>query len=213
MDQKGIAQLLEKSRYNVEALPELEAYLQKQLDEQSYFLEANLAILKLYQFNPDKVKPQVIAKILLKSLMHLPNSDYMFALCLISEKLHSSETIAPVIALAQHLEACRFKEFWSDALKQKELLNSVSGFRTAVRNFIISVLNMSYQRIKEEYLIEQLNLDPSEVDDLINKNGWKRGADDKQSIVFPLTDENQAKSKKISETIHFDQLSKLLIHK
>jgi len=39
-------------RYNPENLKKLERYVQVQCQENVYDLEANLAVLKLYQFNP-----------------------------------------------------------------------------------------------------------------------------------------------------------------
>eukprot|EP01097_Dermamoeba_algensis_P005268 TRINITY_DN3343_c0_g1_i1.p1 TRINITY_DN3343_c0_g1~~TRINITY_DN3343_c0_g1_i1.p1 ORF type:complete len:228 (+),score=49.30 TRINITY_DN3343_c0_g1_i1:33-686(+) len=214
MDAKAIAQLLERSRYNVDILPDLEAYLDKQLNEKTYDLEANLAILKLYQFSPDKIKPQIVAKIVVKALMNMPNPDFLFTSSLIPEKLYNSEPISLLINLARLLESCRFTEFWTETSKVKELLSTVPGFDEAVRTFIISVLRMTYQTISKEYVGQLLNLSGAELDAYVNQNRISSSTvGDKTVLTFPLTEENQVKPKRVTENIRFDQLSKIILHK
>jgi hypothetical protein len=73
LDAASCAALLEKSRYDVAILPQLEEYCSSAV----YDLEAGLACLKLYQFNPDSTKVAIVAKILLKTLTRLPQTDYL----------------------------------------------------------------------------------------------------------------------------------------
>jgi translation initiation factor 3 subunit K len=83
-----IATLLESNRYNIETIEKLEDYLNDQIDRKlSYDLDANLALLKLYQFYPEKLQKQSISKILGKALMNLPNNDFVLAMYLIPEQL------------------------------------------------------------------------------------------------------------------------------
>ena len=70
-------------RYNPNNLPQLEDYVNAQIKENFYDLEANLAVLKLYQFNPGVFKTHVCVNILIKALANMPNTDFVLAKCLI----------------------------------------------------------------------------------------------------------------------------------
>jgi translation initiation factor 3 subunit K len=70
-------------RYNPDNIPILEEYVQYQINERQYNLDANLALLKLYQFNPNHFQTLVTAHVLLKALTNLPRSDFLLCKCLI----------------------------------------------------------------------------------------------------------------------------------
>lgn len=81
-----VAQMLKGiDRYNPENLVKLENYVQIQASENMYDLEANLAVLKLYQFNPASFKKEVVVQILLKALTNLPHTDFVLCKCLIDQ--------------------------------------------------------------------------------------------------------------------------------
>ncbi|CAG2175858.1 unnamed protein product [Oppiella nova] len=80
--------------YNPDNLDELERYVTRQSQDNYYDLEANLAVLKLYQFNPSQTKKQTVIKILLKALTALPNTDFVLCKCLIDSTLLEEENIA-----------------------------------------------------------------------------------------------------------------------
>lgn len=44
-----------------------------QVANRTFSLDANVTLLRFYQFMPASVKPQVIAKILIKAIMQLPS--------------------------------------------------------------------------------------------------------------------------------------------
>jgi translation initiation factor 3 subunit K len=81
-----INKLLQADRYSPEIIPQLEKFVQQQVDSKTYHLEANLALLKLYQFHSDKANVQIISRILIKALMNMPSTDFLLAAYLISEK-------------------------------------------------------------------------------------------------------------------------------
>lgn len=58
----------------------------------TYNLDTNLALLRLYQFQPHSVKPVVLAKVLLKTLMQLPSHDYKICVHLVPERLQVCAT-------------------------------------------------------------------------------------------------------------------------
>lgn len=73
-------------RYNPDNLPFLERYVEMQSKENLYDLEANLAVLKLYQFNPNSFNIDITCQILLKALTNLPHTDFILCKCLLYEK-------------------------------------------------------------------------------------------------------------------------------
>ena len=70
-------------RYNPENMSTLEHYVELQALENTYDLEANLALLKLYQFNPGTYKTNIACLILLKALTNLPHTDFVLCKCLL----------------------------------------------------------------------------------------------------------------------------------
>lgn len=72
-------------RYNPDNLPTLERYVEVQSRENSYDLEANLTVLKLYQFNPHLFNLEVTCQILLKALTNFPHTDFILCKCLLLE--------------------------------------------------------------------------------------------------------------------------------
>ena len=90
----------------------LEGYIESQSVENQYDLEANLAVLKLYQFNPNTTKKSVVVKILLKALTALPNTDFVLCKCLIDSSLLDEEPINIIVNFHNLLETCKFEQFW-----------------------------------------------------------------------------------------------------
>lgn len=72
-------------RYNPDNLGTLERYVEIQARENAYDLEANLAVLKLYQFNPRMFNIDITQLILLKALTNFPHSDFILCKCLLNE--------------------------------------------------------------------------------------------------------------------------------
>jgi translation initiation factor 3 subunit K len=93
MNPEAISGLIETNRYNVEILPQLENFVQQQVEKQSYLLEANLAVLKFYQFHPEKANKAVIGNILLKALAALPSTDFLLCMYLVPERFVSVSQI------------------------------------------------------------------------------------------------------------------------
>ena len=76
-------------RYNPDNLSTLETYVEFQSSKNAYDLEANLAVLKLYQLNPQRYNVDITSQILLKALTNLPHTDFVLCKCLLSEKIVS----------------------------------------------------------------------------------------------------------------------------
>ncbi|GAA5975554.1 hypothetical protein JCM11641_003532 [Rhodosporidiobolus odoratus] len=73
-------------RYNPSNVHLLEDYLQQQLANDQYDILANLALLKLYQFNPAICSPSAALSVLFLALAHAPFSpDFSLAWSLLSD--------------------------------------------------------------------------------------------------------------------------------
>jgi translation initiation factor 3 subunit K len=72
--------------FNPDNLPRLEHYFGVQCRKNEYDQLANLAILELYQFNPQLVNPSIIVSILAKALTVLPGPDFNTYSCLLTQK-------------------------------------------------------------------------------------------------------------------------------
>jgi len=207
MNPEAISVLIESNRYNIEILPQLENYVQHQVTKGTYHLEANLAVLKFYQFHPEKAQPLIIGNILIKALMNLPSTDFLMCTYLVAERFHTEEPIRTLNTLAQSLESAQFAQFWTDAAAGKEYLDKIPGFYDAIRGYIIGVLTSTYKTIPKDFLSDVLNLKGTELDTVANEKGWKQTAD---SVTFPRVEESTGKSKKITENIKFQDLGRIL---
>uniref|UniRef100_A0A3B4B9R5 Eukaryotic translation initiation factor 3 subunit K n=1 Tax=Periophthalmus magnuspinnatus TaxID=409849 RepID=A0A3B4B9R5_9GOBI len=103
----NVAKLLRGiDRYNPENLATLERYVETQARENAYDLEANLAVLKLYQFNPAYFQTQVTSQI------HLPHTDFTLCKCMIDQTHQEERPIRQILYLGNLLETCHFQSFW-----------------------------------------------------------------------------------------------------
>ena len=59
----AIADLLAEHRFDPAIAPQLENYVNDQVKTGTYDLEANLALLRFYQYNPTTTKIPIVAKV------------------------------------------------------------------------------------------------------------------------------------------------------
>jgi translation initiation factor 3 subunit K len=199
--------LLQSKRYDPAILPRLEEYVDYQVSTRFCDADTNLAVLKLYQFSPDRYNPGVVAKILIKALMALPATDFLCALYLIPERRQVDEPIPVITQLAAFLETGQFKEFWEASGACADLLASVPGSLDAVRVFMLSVIARTYKTIDKPVLAQLVHLDKDdlELSRVVASNGWKE--DEKGVIVIPPNDENQPRPPAVHEQLSFRQVA------
>jgi len=208
MKEESVATLLKGiDRYNPENLQLLEHYVQMQAFEETYNLDANLAVLKLYQFNPTLFKETVICQILLKALMNLPHTDFVLCKCLITDVHQQLEGVTQVIELANFLEICEFKHFWNMLEERSDLITGIKGFSDSIRRFIASVVQVTYANISKNYLVELLGgVTEVELGSYAESMGWRVDADS----VFISNQEALIKSKNINEKLAFNDVSMIM---
>ena len=202
----------EATRYDPAILPKLEAHVDAQCASQSYDLEPNLATLKLYQFHPDKLQVKTVAKILVKALMNLPDTDYLACTYLIPERILDEEPIKTIVAVASLLERCSFREVWEAlAPLRKDVLDAVPGFDAAMRVFVLKTFEITYQSVPNAHLCSSLGFSAGDAAyaKLVKERGWTVDGD---VVKIALNDDNTAKPKRVdaSGTMDFAQMTKIL---
>ncbi|KAF7791936.1 hypothetical protein EIP86_002962 [Pleurotus ostreatoroseus] len=213
-------------RYNPSNVGILEDYLYHQIRSEEYDCLANLAILKLYQFNPDLYNPDVVINILIKALTALPFPDFNLCISLLDERLPSANpdepdplpTLLPTLSsLHNLLQSCRFPAFW--ALYRSEKAESLRdnytveciGFEDAVRDVVIHAVKAAFQRIGSERLGSYLNLTGDELTEYVAKLGWSVDAST-GAVIVPPNPDNQIESTVVQENIQLSQLVKVISH-
>merc|ERR1719219_200683 len=210
----GIKASLEASlkgieRYNPNNIGTLERYVDVQVDENGYDLEANLALLKLYQFNPTMLNLDYVCKVLLKSLSNLPHSDFLLCKSLLSQDILDDPTVKSIQEMANLLESCSFKEFWEKSRTEfSKLTRAIQGFEDCMRKFVCHVISTTYQRIPEDRLCELLGLsDENMMNQWIAKNGWSTN---EANYVTISNQDESIKTKKITEKIDLESVAGIM---
>ncbi|CAN6563606.1 unnamed protein product [Malus baccata var. baccata] len=150
----AVEQLLAVNPYNPDILLDLENYVNEQVSSQTYSLDANLCLLRLYQFEPNRMSTQIVARILVKALMAMPSPDFSLCLFLIPERVQMEEQFKTLIVLSHYLETGRFSQFWDEASKNRHIVEAVPGFEQAIQDYAVHVLSLTYQRVPRSVLAE-----------------------------------------------------------
>lgn len=206
--EQEVITILQNNRYDPNALPQLEQYVDCQVKQQFSDSEANLAVLKLYQFYPQSYNASVVSKILIKALMSLPSTDFLCALYLIPERRQVDEPIPIISRLASLLETGCFTEFWSDAGACADLLASVPGSLDSIREFILSVVVRTYRTISAPVLAEIVNLDEKAAIELVTNKGWSVSG---SVVTCPHSGDNQPRPRAADEQLSFRQVASKIL--
>jgi len=196
-------------RYNPLHADMLVEYLEAQCQKNEYDLEANQAILKLYQFNPYLFKSEVVEKILLKALTNLPHPDFILCELLIDSSHINQSNIQEIILMHKRLETCQFKAFWNGLDEQEDLFKDIAGFKDSIRTFVCHIVGITYQHISSKLLQEILGLngDKKSYQEILEKNDWKL---DDEGYVKVANQEDKIKTINITEKIELEQVANIL---
>ncbi|KIK81922.1 hypothetical protein PAXRUDRAFT_832538 [Paxillus rubicundulus Ve08.2h10] len=211
-------------RYNPSNVGILEDYLYHQIRSEEYDCLANLAILKLYQFNPDLFNPDVVVNILLKALTAEPFPDFNLCMSLLDDRPPTSSTDEPdplptllpmLTNLYDLLHQCRFPAFWAfykseqlESLRENYTIECV-GFEDAIREVAARAVKATFTRIGLERLGTYVDLSGPEVDAWVAKQGW---VVDGGVVGIPPNPDNQIESVVIRENVKLPQLAKVIAH-
>lgn len=178
----------------------------------SHDVAAHLSTLKLYQIYPDHEKCHIKGVILAKALMALPSEVFTccrFLLCSLLEQTQEPreeqpELIQKLLELGEQLETGRFPQFWRLRLREGaeqtplgQLLETVVDFDKGIRQFMVSVIELAFQKISMRSLSSLLNT--SEI-----PRGWellKREGQDGIVLVHPNEQELMRMKTAIAEQL------------
>ncbi|CAN8242351.1 unnamed protein product [Cochlearia groenlandica] len=187
-----VEQLVAVNPFNPELLHDLESYVNEQITSQTYSLDANLCLLRLYQFEPERMNTHIVVRILVKALMAMPSSDFSLCLFLIPERVQMEEQFKALIVLSHYLETGRFQQFWDEAAKNRNILESVPGNKASK-----SLCNMDGPSLDKF------------VEKKVTNSGWTIEKDD-GSIVLPKNEFNHPELKKnTSENVPLEHIARI----
>ncbi|EAU92887.1 hypothetical protein CC1G_03674 [Coprinopsis cinerea okayama7 len=213
-------------RYNPSNVGILEDYLYHQIRSEEYDCLANLAILKLYQFNPDLYNPDVVINILLKALTATPMPDFNLCISLLDERpptasLDEPDPLPTLLPLLRNLQnllyRCRFPAFWqtynSDEYEnlRDNYTVEVVGFENAIRQIAIRAVTATFTHITSQRLGSYLNLDGEDLAEYIQQLGWSIDAST-GNVAVPPNPDNQIEATVVQEQIKLPQLTKVISH-
>ncbi|KAI0757081.1 initiation factor 3 [Daedaleopsis nitida] len=213
-------------RYNPSNVNILEDYLYHQIRSEEYDCLANLAILKLYQFNPELYNSDVVINILIKALTSAPFPDFALCISLLDERRTPANAdepdglpaLLPVLsALHGLLQQCRFPAFWqlyrSDdvAPLRTEYTVECVGFEDAVRDVAVRAVRAAFTSIGSERLGTYLDLSGPELTAYVERLGWELN-EATGFVSLPPNPDNQIESTVVQENIQLPQLVKVIAH-
>ncbi|KAF1988133.1 eukaryotic translation initiation factor-like protein 3 subunit K [Aulographum hederae CBS 113979] len=210
-------------RYNPETTTVFQDYVNHQCENRTYDCYANLALLKLYQFNPHLTRDETTTNILVKALTVFPTPDFSLCLSLLppyslianpsSSRGTSdlSEAVQKLTVLNTLLSQADYASFWatldSDDL-YADLVADVSGFEELMRVRIAINVSQAVREIQRSVLESWLNLRGKEFERFVGEIcQW---VVDGQTVKVPLNKENEAKGTVVRENVKFDQFSRLV---
>ncbi|XP_019197022.1 PREDICTED: eukaryotic translation initiation factor 3 subunit K isoform X2 [Ipomoea nil] len=190
-----VEQLIVVNPYNPDILPDLENYVNEQVSSQTYNLDANLCLLRLYQFEPERMSTQIVARILVKQM---------------------EEQFKTLIVLSHYLETARFRQFWDEAAKSRHIVEVVPGFEHAIQMYAIHVLSLTYQKVPRSVLAEAINIEGLSLDKFlehqVSNYGWviEKGHGRGQLITIPQNEFNHpALRKNTSDGVPLEHVTRI----
>ncbi|CAD0013436.1 MAG: Uncharacterized protein AUREO_001960 [Aureobasidium pullulans] len=206
-------------RYNPETTTVFQDYVSSQCENQTYDCYANLALLKLYQFNPHLGREETITNILVKSLTVFPSPDFSLCLALLPPHVLApnpaanslAEAVQKLNTLHSQLIGASYDQFWSsldgDDL-YADLIADVQGFEELMRVRQAVVISQTMQSVDRAVLESWLNLNGEAFDKFVKEVcGWTVEG---STVSIPLNKENEARGTVVRENVKFDQFSRMI---
>ncbi|KAF2869041.1 armadillo-type protein [Massariosphaeria phaeospora] len=214
-------------RYNPETTSVFQDYIMQQCENQTYDCFANLALLKLYQFNPHLARDETITNVLVKALTVFPNPDFSLSIALLPPHVLAplststqtpaagdaplSEAVQKLNILNNLLAGADYTSFWatldSDDL-YADLIADVSGFEELMRVRIAATVSQSIREVDRSILESWLNQQGRDFEQFVGSVcGWST---DGNKIKIPINKDNEAKGTVVRENVKFDQFSRVI---
>ncbi|KJX98048.1 eukaryotic translation initiation factor 3 subunit K like protein [Zymoseptoria brevis] len=211
-------------RYNPETTTIFQDYVSSQCENQTYDCYANLALLKLYQFNPHLTRDETTTNILVKALTIFPSPDFSLCLSLLPPYVlkdskatgaASSGTLAEAVqyldVLHNQLNNAQYTDFWSTLDSSDlyaDLTADVHGFEDIMRLRIAMVVSQCMQQVGRKHLESWLNVEGAKFETFCRDIcGWTIEG---EMVIMPSNKDNEARSVVQGEKVKFDQFSRLI---
>ncbi|KAF8533454.1 armadillo-type protein [Trichophaea hybrida] len=205
-------------RYNPETVSTFQDYVQYQCEHRTYDALANLALLKLYQFNPHLTKEETITNILVKALLVFPSPDFSLCLHLLPPNIldHAtatdalSDAVRKLALLNELIESGGYREFW-EAFEHDDmyadLVVDCAGFEESMRDAIAVQTNMIAREANKEMVQGWLNASSEDLPAAVARYGWSVEGD---LVKVPINKENEAKTTVFRESVSFGQFQNVI---
>ncbi|KAJ5239594.1 Winged helix-turn-helix transcription repressor DNA-binding [Penicillium chermesinum] len=215
-------------RYNPETTTIFQDYVTQQCEERTFDCYANLALLKLYQFNPHLLQPDTVTNVLVKALTVFPSPAFSLCLALLpphtqpfpttSEAKAASQTsdfvesVQKLSHLSTLLESAQYTQFWSTLNSDDlyaDLTADVAGFEELIRIRIAVEVGKAFRTVKAESLEQWLDIRGREALEkfVTEVCAWKV---DGALVQVPANKENEARSEVKSERVGIEQFGRVI---
>ncbi|KAL7080376.1 hypothetical protein ACQ4LE_000146 [Meloidogyne hapla] len=209
------------NRYNPTQVAQLEYAVQLMISETKYDKDILMTLLKLYQLNPNLYNEKYVCLVLLKTMTNFPRNDFALAKYLLEADKVNTLEVRRVLSIGALLESCNFVKFWrllngrykpsessdesfSQSNDIKQIVESIKGFKEAIRNYACQVINVTYQRIYKQNLVMLLgDIDDKELAFYASHFRWRKIDD--EDVYFIENHEDTIKSRNIEEKLQFEQ--------
>ncbi|KAF9884045.1 hypothetical protein FE257_002330 [Aspergillus nanangensis] len=220
-------------RYNPETTTVFQDYVAQQCEDRTFDCYANLALLKLYQFNPHLIHPETVTNVLVKALTVFPSPAFSLCLALLpphtqpfpanAEAQASSqisdfvESVQKLARLSTLLESAQYAQFWSTLNSDDlyaDLVADVAGFEELVRIRIAVEVGKAFRQISAEVLEQWLDLRSREALEkfVVEVCSWEieKNGPNGTVIKVPTNKENEVRSEVKSERVDIDMFGRVL---
>ncbi|KAL4879655.1 COP9 signalosome [Aspergillus karnatakaensis] len=215
-------------RYNPETTTVFQDYVVQQCEDRTFDCYSNLALLKLYQFNPHLLQPETVTNILVKALTVFPSPAFSLCLALLpaytqpfptteseTQAAQTSDFVESVQKLARLstlLESAQYAQFWSTLNSDDlyaDLVADVAGFEELIRIRIAVEVGKAFREINAEVLEQWLDISNREALEKFVKEvcTWEVEGG---VVRVPTNKENEARSEVKSERVGMDMFGRVI---
>ncbi|PLB53182.1 eukaryotic translation initiation factor 3 subunit K [Aspergillus steynii IBT 23096] len=220
-------------RYNPETTTVFQDYVVQQCEDRTFDCYANLALLKLYQFNPHLLQPETVTNVLVKALTVFPSPA--FSLCLALLPAHTQpfpsnnaeaqaasqtsdfvESVQKLARLSTLLESAQYSQFWSTLNSDDlyaDLVADVAGFEELVRIRIAVEVGKAFREINADVLEQWLDVPNREALEkfVTEVCSWVVDKSGSSTVIkVPTNKENEVRSEVKSERVGIDMFGRVI---
>ncbi|KAJ5211818.1 Winged helix-turn-helix transcription repressor DNA-binding [Penicillium cinerascens] len=215
-------------RYNPETTTVFQDYVAQQCEDRTFDCYANLALLKLYQFNPHLLQADTVTNVLAKALTVFPSPAFSLCLALLpaytqpfptttdaqtaSQASDFVESVQKLSGLSTLLESAQYTQFWSTLNSDDlyaDLIADVAGFEELVRIRIAVEVGKAFRSVSAETLEAWLDVRSRDALEkfVADVCGWKVEGG---VVRVPTNKENEARSEVKSERVGVDMFGRVI---